>query len=594
MNRPRTIAEVLPLRRRHTPNRIGLQELDEGGQLHSVTYEQMARWADGFAARLSASGARPGDTVAILMPNGARWTYAYFGIFRLGAVAVPLEYALLAERCDLLSYTLDHSDAGCVICMADDAPALRDAAGRERELVPADHVEPARPTTSIPPRPTVEPHQVAQILYTSGTTGPKKGVVLTHGNAIFDVQKCCDRFGVRGCDVLPALLPYHHAYPLTTTVVLPAYAGACMAVGDIRERRSRAVLRTCRPTVLVGVPRVFDAMRKSIGNLATRAGKRAGLERGRALSAAVKRWTGINPGKIVFRRVHLELFGGPQLRFCVSGGARISPDTLRAFFQLGIPIVQGWGMTELSPVAAVQKYSGRRFWFTRHYERKAGSIGTALAGTAISLVAPESEQLTLDEPDRGEMLVRGPHVMRGYHKDPELSRRRLAPGGLRSGDVALRDSDGELRIVGRIKHVIVLANGKKVFPEADLHEPLSRCPSIDQFAVRPIADEGSGERIGIIVRPDVEELRCRNVTSIGRMYATIKAEIDSALRPKPSYMKRYDFCLTEWDDNAAQYQELVSTSMGEPSPLRNSFREKTAYSQLKSSEEPVPWADGRS
>jgi hypothetical protein len=135
--------------------------------------------------------------------------------------------------------------------------------------------------------------------------------------------------------------------------------------------------------------------------------------------------------------------------------------------------------------------------------------------------------------------------------------------------------------------VIVLPSGKKVFPEQDLEEELAHCPTVEEFAIRAVGDEERGERIGIIIRPDIEVLRERGVTNLSGLYGAIKADIDEALGEKPDYMKQYDFCLTAW--GAGAYSELVKSAMGDPCPLKNAFTPETAYSRRKGSDEPAPW-----
>ncbi len=569
----RTIADVLPLRTAESPDGVAVQELGADGGLVDTTFAELLQQTEGLAGRLAAAGVESADSVALLMPNSRAWVVAYHAVFRLGAVVVPLEHGFLHSDPERVRFALDHAEARAVVCRPADADAASDVAGPGRTMIGAD--ESGGPP---PERPAVDPDDLAQILYTSGTTGPRKGVALTHANVIFDVRQCCRRFGIHPGDCLPAVLPYHHAYPLTTTVILPAFVGARMAVGDVRDRRTRDLLRLCRPTVLICVPRVFESMLAGIKSTATRAGRARSLERAQRLAAVVKAVTGVNVGRLLFRRLHRELFGGRQLRLCISGGARISPRVLREFFLLGVPILQGWGMSELSPVGAVQQFSWRRFYFTRHYERKAGSIGLPLDGTRIRLT----------DGDEGEMLVVGPHVMAGYHRDPERTARQMVDGALRSGDIARRDADGDLHIIGRIKHVIVLPSGKKVFPEDDLQDALSGCPTIDEFAVRAVTGDDDAERIGIIIRPNVEEIRSRNASTVGELYAAVKGDIDRALEGKPAYMRQYDFCLTEWTGEA--YAELVKTTMGDPCPLKNDFRPAAAWSRAKASIAPVPWA----
>jgi long-chain acyl-CoA synthetase len=582
--RIRTLADILPWRAESTPDKVALQELGPDGKLADTSFAELAGNVDAFAAHLREVGVRRGAAVSLLMRNSARWVIAYYAVFRAGAVAVPVERGMLETAPDRVRHAFDDAEACCVVCDREDTERVAELAGPGRCVVAAQDVDLA--TAPAFPRPRVKPDDLAQILYTSGTTGHRKGVELTHENVVFNVGKCCDRFGVTRDDCLPALLPYHHAYPLTTTVVLPAYAACRMAVGDVRDRRSRDVLRQCRPTVLVGVPRVFESMLDSVRSAAERAGKQKQFERARKLSAAAKGLAGLNVGRLLFRRVHHELFGGPQLRFCVSGGARISPRLLREFFLLGIPIVQGWGMSELSPVGAVQSFRRARFYFTRYYEKKAGSIGAPLDGTEVAL-APDIAGPALEAADQGELVVKGPHVMRGYHKDPAGTSAQMTGDGIRSGDIARRDRDGDLYIIGRVKHVIVLPNGKKVFPEDDLEEELSRCPTIRAFAVRAIPDEGGAEKIGIVIQPDADALKSLGIRTLGEVYAAIKKEIDESLRGKPDHLRRYDFCLTPWQDGG--YAELVSTAMGDPCPLKNAFRPEAAFSHMRDSLDPVPW-----
>jgi len=575
----RTLADALPFWSRENPSHTALMELNGDDELDRITFHELAEQVDAFAAHLRRRGVGPGRTVALLMPNSARWIVAYWSVFRLGAVAAPLEYAVLDTEPERIEFALANCDAHVVVCEPEDAR-------RVAELTSAGIVSArAEPRGTPPSQPEVEPDDLAQILYTSGATGPKKGVELTHRNLISNVRACCKRMDVRRDDCLPALLPYHHAYPLTTTIILPACAGVPNAVGDVRTQRSKTLLRKCRPTVFVGVPRVFDAMLDGIRRAAQRAGRGGQLRRARWTCAALKKLLGLNTGKLLLRRLHAELFGGRQLRFCMSGGARISPRTLREFFLLGIPVLQGWGMSEISPVGTAQAFSPLRFYLTRHYERKAGSIGKPLDGATITFTRSSVEDLSFDLEQWGEMLVSGPHVMRGYHNDPESTARLMVGGAIRTGDIARRDEDGDLYIVGRVKHVIVLPSGKKVFPEEQLDEPLRRCRTIQEAAVRPIRDAQDREQIGLALRPNLAEVR--EAKTLGELYSTIKRDIDAALEGGPAYLKRYDFCLSAW--RGGEYEELIKTGMGDPSPLRNPFTRETAYSSLKGSDEPVPW-----
>ena len=195
------------------------------------------------------------------------------------------------------------------------------------------------------------------------------------------------------------------------------------------------------------------------------------------------------------------------------------------------------------------------------------------------------QNIRVDRDGQGEMVVRGPHIMAEYYKDPEATERIKSETGLRTGDIARRDAGGNYCIVGRAKHVIVLPGGKKVFPEEDLYEELAGCGSIEEFTVRAIRDADGVEKIGIIIKPNAEALLRRGVATVGELYRVIKDEITAALREKPDYMKQFDFCLTELREG--EFCDLVKSSMKEPSPLKNEFRFDAAYSTLRDSAEPL-------
>ena len=578
-----TLGDILRVNASRYPSKVAVQEWD-GGSLHDTTYRELAALADGFCATLAERGVAARDRVAILMPNGKPWVVAYFGTLQKGAVAVPLEYELLDTAPEHIQFVLGHAGGRALVVAPQDVERVRAVAHGYCPLtLPLTHKVQARRGPEGKAGADASPSDAAEILYTSGTTGRKKGVTLTHANILFDVRACVARFGVRENDCLPALLPHHHAYPLTTTVIVPLYAGGRMPMGDMRDRRVGEFLRAARPTVLVGVPRLFEALLSAIDGAARREGTLRRLRRAEALSEAIKEWTDINVGKLLFRSLHQRLFGGPQLRLCISGGARLKRETALRYFRLGIPIMQGWGMTELSPVGTVQPFSRPRFYLSNYYERLAGSIGPPLDGTQIRLVDVPEQNVYVDRDGRGEMVVRGPHVMAGYFRDPETSQRMLCGAGLRTGDIARRDAEGNYFIVGRSKHVIVLPGGKKVFPEEDLSEELSRCLSIEEFTVRAITDRRGVETIGIILKPNADVLRARGLTTVAELHKLLKDEITGALKDKPDYMRRFDFCLTELRNG--RFSDLVKTSMKEPCPLKNEFRFDTAYSTCCDSHE---------
>ena len=577
-----TLAEVLRVRASRHPGRIALLDRDTGN-LRRSTYADLRALVGAFRRRLVRQDIGRGDRVAILMPNGRAWFVAYYALLEHGAVAVPLEYGYLADGREHLRFALRHCDASHVIAQEQDVADIGDLTGPVAAeplafAAPESGREPLKPAA-------VDPEDTAQILYTSGTTGRRKGVVLSHRNIVANAVACQQRFRVFSTDCVPALLPHHHAYPLTTTVVLPLFAGARTAAGDIRNRSAGDFLREIRPTVLAGVPRVFETLLSKVERTARRQGRLQKMLKAEDISGRVKDWTGLNIGAVLFRQLHRRLFGGNQLRFCVSGGARLPPALALRYFRLGIPLIQGWGMTELSPVGTVQEFSTLRFYLTRHYERKAGSIGTPLRRTRVRLADVPEQDIRVRRDGKGEMIVSGPQVMEGYLDDPEGTARRQHPAGIRTGDIARRDADGDYYVVGRAKHVIVLPSGKKVFPEEDLEDKLSTIDLIDEFVVREITDGDGDEQIGIVIKPDEEQIVRKGVSSFGELHRSIKTAIDGALEDKPDYMRRYDFCLTEFDEGS--FAELIKSSKKRPSPLKNAFRSETARSMRQDDDRPL-------
>ena len=574
-----TLSKVISVNAPRCGDRVALMDRD-AGEVRETSYAELHRLVGGFRRWLRGEGIGQGDRVAILMGNGRPWIVTYFALLEHGAVVVPLDCDYLDGGHEHLRFALEHCEARTVITSPEEGPMVRRVAGAtDAEVlehpVPLPQDEPAAPAG-------VKPSDTAQILYTSGTTGHRKGVMLSHRNVVSNALACMERFGVLAHDCIPALLPHHHAYPLTTTVLLPIFAGARCAVGNIRSRQVGDLIRAARPTVLAAVPRVFESMLSKIESRARREGRLKWLRRAEALSRAVKRWTGLNIGRVLFRGLHRRLFGGMQIRFCVSGGARLPRDLALRYYRLGIPLVQGWGMTELSPVGLVQEFSRARFTFTRHYERQAGSIGTPLRGTRVCLRGVREQNIVVERDGKGEMIVDGPQVMQGYLGAPKATRRRITPDGIRTGDIARRHADGTYSIVGRIKHVIVLPCGKKVFPEEDLWDALDGVELIDEFAVRAIPDGSGGEQIGIMIKPDEERIVEQEMETFGELYRTLKEEVTAALAHAPAYMKKYDFCLTELRNG--EFAELVKSAKKLPSPLKNEFSEETAWSRCRESE----------
>ncbi len=402
------LANVLTDSARRHPRREALRR---GGR--RVTYEQLDRASAQVARRLTAEAVRPGDRVALMIPNVPEFAAAYYGILRAGAIAVPLDV-------DLTRHELRAMLADCGASLLIAWRALRTLDEPAWLVAPGSFFDDAEPVAAV----GREAGDTAVIVYTSGTTAEPKGVELTHANLLANARVTAALFAYGGSDAVLAALPLAHAFGQTCTLNAPLLAGAAVVLAD-RFGVDDGV------TVLVGVPSMYA---RSLAD-------------------------GARPTR--------------SLRLCVSGGAPLAPELLDACEQtLGTRLLEGYGLTETSPVAAFNRLSD---------PRRPGSIGTPVDGIEMRL-------------RDGEIVIRGHNVMKGYWNRPEATRAALSEDGwLRTGDLARVDDDGAFRIVGRSKDLII-RDGRNVHPR-EVEDVLHGHPEVVEAAVLGVADPLLGEEV---------------------------------------------------------------------------------------------------
>jgi long-chain acyl-CoA synthetase len=410
-----------------------------------------------MAAALVAEGVEPGDRVSLMSENRADWILADLGVQAAGAVTVPL-YPSLHPR--TVRAIVEDSGAVLGIAGTEELAGKLRAAPSLRRVVTLDG-EVAR-WFRRPPGPDEEGavrrriaalgrEDLATIVYTSGTTGESKGVLLTHGNLVDAAASSLSAFHLGTDDVLLSALPYAHVLERVSGVYnLIRYGGEAWVSRGLD--RLLEDVSEARPTVMIGVPRLFEKVRdrvleqaaaqrpvnRALFSWALRAGRRqARADR----PGPLLRLEHALADRLVLARIRRVLTGG-RLRFFVSGGAPLGEDVEEFFWGLGIRILQGWGMTELCSGATSNTEEAHRF----------GTVGRPLPGTEVRL-APD-----------GEILARSPGLMRGYHRRPEATAEVLGDGWLRTGDVGALDGDGFLRITDRKRDLIKTAGGKYVAP----------------------------------------------------------------------------------------------------------------------------------
>jgi long-chain acyl-CoA synthetase len=493
---------------KNSARRYGLKVVFQtkvGDEFATLTYEELERQSREFAAGLIAIGLAPGDRMALICDNGFPWIAGYLGLVAAGGVGVPI-YAELKgpELEDLIRRT----EAKFVLASSRVLPKLQDhlpgvekvfvADGEalEKEKVDAGGFWFWRQTAELltfedvlgrateESREALESREVsaddlASIVFTSGTTGGMKGVMLTHGNFLANVESIRSAMPVSDRDSMLLVLPLHHTFPFTVGMLgFMSIGGTITIENDLLRSRDR--MAEVKPTIFMGVPALYDLMYRAIVARRDAAGTREQFERDLRRVDAVKRRTGLNIGRWVFRELHSQL--GGRIRFMFSGGAALNPETARAFLRLGIPVMQGWGLTEAAPVCAAQAFSARRFNFSDYFEQHIGSVGRPLGNVEVDLIDVPEKEIYVSLHGEGELVVRGPNITPGYWRNEEATRAAKVGEWLRTGDVGRIDEEGNIYITGRSKYVIVLESGEKVHPD-EVEETIRRSDLIEEICV---------------------------------------------------------------------------------------------------------------
>ena len=451
----------------------------------SFTWREMLGEVARWQAALAGLGLQRGDRVAIMLRNCPYWMMFDQAAMSLGLVIVPL---YTVDRPDNIAYIVNDADVKVLLFEnAEQWQALRtvrDRLGGVKRFVSIDTlrngIEPRLksiaeflpPTAQLQPAQPCQPDELASIIYTSGTTGKPKGAMLSHANMLTNAHACLDTFTVHGDDLFLSFLPLSHTFERTLGYYLPVMTGATVAFARSIPQLSED-LQTIRPTILISVPRIYERMyaairakldegsplKRKLFHLAVETGwARFEREQGRgSWKPSFLLWPLLQ--KLVAQKI-LDKLGG-RLRVAISGGAALAPEISRVFIALGLPVVQGYGLTETSPVI-----SGNRL--ENNYP---DSVGQPIRDVQVRLG------------EQGALLVKGPNVMLGYWNNPDATRAMIdGEGWLNTGDVAHISDTGHLYITGRIKDIIVMSNGEKV-PPSDMEIALLHDPLFDQVMV---------------------------------------------------------------------------------------------------------------
>jgi len=494
------------------PDKIAIR-MKADDRYQQYTYRDLIRSIASVTRSLSESGINKGDRVGLLSENRPEWMIAYLAVVSCGAVIVPLDAQLTAKEVTVL---LANSGAKAVFVSADSRQKLP----LSEPLVvisfdPGDGIPFSRMVTSYPDAalpPAHAANDLAALLYTSGTTGDPKGVMLSHSNLASDLASVIKLNIIVHGDNLLCLLPLHHTYPAMACMLLPlALGGQVTILNSLKGPDILACMQEAGVTAMVGVPQLFTALRNAIFDGIS---KKPGLVRALvklfiALNRLLRKKTGLNVGRSLFGTVHAKF--GPKFRLFASGGARLDPDVYRDMTDLGFTVIEGYGLTETSPVSTFNPFS----------KQKAGSIGIPIPDVEVRIVNP-------DEHGMGEIAIRGPNVMLGYYKKPQETAEVLRDGWFFTGDLGYCDKDSYFFITGRSKEMIVLSTGKKIFPD-ELEKFYKQISSIKEICLI------QGERgIEAAVVPDFDYLKKMNLSNSRE---TIAFEIEDLAKDLPPYKR---------------------------------------------------------
>lgn len=538
-----------------------------GGEYLPISYELLAHDVAAFGTELQKIAGED-KRVAVLGEGSYEWIVSYLSVMNSGMVVVPIDKELGgAEISNLLSASQCHT----VVCSKDCVNKLKDIeeisnlvitefygdriatdetpvsqikdlapfekAGRQvfpwREMLEAGDKALAAGDTSFV-NATIDPDALAVILFTSGTTGNPKGVMLSHRNITVNIMDVCRIAHIHTWDKTLSILPIHHTYECTLGMLLVLYRGASTAFCEGMKYIIKN-MHEAENTVIIVVPRVLEMIHSRIMKTVAKSGKKKTLRRALRASRSAKR-VGINLSRTIFKQIINEM--GGKLRVVITGAAALAPDICRDFEDFGINVLQGYGMTECTPLISGTPMSAHNLRY-----KKSGSVGLVVETGEVKIENP-------DEHGIGEILYKGPNVMLGYYNMPEETALVLQDGWLRTGDIGYFDKDGWLFLTGRAKNIIVTNAGENIFPE-EIEDYINRNPFISDSMV--FASGENEDVVAVQILPDKDEIKDKlgNVPDGEELTNLMKetiTELNMGLAPfkriREVYVRNEDFVRT--------------------------------------------------
>ncbi|MDD4189125.1 MAG: AMP-binding protein [Eubacteriales bacterium] len=512
----------------------------------NITYSEFKNDVDSLGTSLVKLGLKD-KFVAVMGENRYEWCTSYLSIANGVGVVVPLDKELppaemqnLLTRSNAAAIIYSGKYQGIIDQIEPELPDVRHFINMDSDedqgrflsysrLVDAGKEILASGDSSYTDA-KIDPEVLGVLLFTSGTTNLAKGVMLSHKNLVYDIMAIKKMIDVTSEDSILSILPIHHTFECTCGFLFPIYTGVRISFNEGLKHISKNLIETS-PSLMIVVPLLLEGMYKKIWEQAEKKGMAKKLRTGIKISNLL-RVIGIDMRKKLFKDV-LSNFGG-KLRFVIAGAAALDPAVSKFLYDIGINALQGYGLTECSPVV-----TGNREDCIKHH-----TIGYTLPGVEMKIV-------NMDKHGVGEFAVRGGNVMLGYFQNPEATEQVLKDGWFYTGDLGTVDKDGFFTITGRQKNVIVTKNGKNIFPE-EVESYLNKSPYILESLVWGREDENSDEtRVCAEIVPDMEAIKS-NLTEASttkeQLLKLISAEVKKVNKLMPHYkqIKNFEIRLEEF------------------------------------------------
>lgn len=521
-----------------------------GGVYEEISFRQLKRDIESLGTALIDAGLK-GKKIAVMGENRYEWIISYFAATNGTGIVVPIDRELQSEE---IAGLLNRGRVSAIIFSGKYEKVVEDAVKDVPSMeyvIGMDAMEDSGDIHSLMSmiqrgrqllkegntdfvKAPIDPDAMTALLFTSGTTGMPKGVMLSHKNLVSNVMYMSRFVGFTTDDVSLSVLPIHHTYEMTCNIMTSLYQGITIAICEGLKYIVKN-MGEAQATVLVGVPLIFEKMHKKVWKQAETSGKAKKMRRAVNISKALG-GENIKATKKLFGAVH-EAMGG-KMELFIAGGAAIDPEVIKDFNAMGMNMIQGYGMTENAPIIAVN----------RDRYHKADAAGFPLPGTEVRIIDE-------DEDGIGEIICKGPSVMLGYYEDPEATAEVLQDGWLHTGDFGYMDSEGFLYVTGRKKNLIVTKNGKNISPE-EIEYYLLKSPYIEEVVVWGKVDEKSGDTIVCAdVFPAMDHVReAHGSLTDSELEKIIGVELEKVSDKMPTYkrIKRFNIREEEFEKTTSQ------------------------------------------